>query len=137
MLCVKSLLISAMLVFWACFSTCYAQGPEQPKTVVVSMEKLIMLRDLLNKQEPRINQLNILLNRQKEEFNKQSSQMKLLKQDLTNVQKSLTKSEMIIQAQNKSLMELSETHKAEQRKIKTQRLIWQIVAGVVILQLLK
>ena len=78
---------------------------------------------------PKLLELQSLISRQST-LNKQYREINLLKQSLQN-------SEQIISEQNASLTKLSEEHRKEQRKIKTQRLIWQIVAGIVVLQSLK
>ena len=97
---------------------------------MVPLPKLLELQSLISRQESKINQLSAILSEQESILNKQYKEINLLKQ-------SLQKSELIINEQNKSLTRLSEERKKENKKLKTQRLIWQIVAGVVILQSLK
>ena len=134
--CEKLSIICALLVSCFCLSPCYANSTElteQPKNqqvVMVPLPKLLELQSLISRQEPKINQLSAILSEQESVLNKQYKEINLLKQ-------SLQSSEQIINEQNKSLTRLSEKRKKENRKLKTQRLIWQIVAGVVILQSLK
>ena len=134
--CEKFYVICALLVSCFCLSPCYANPTElieQPKNqqvIMVPLPKLLELQSLISRQEPKINQLSVILSEQESTLNKQYKEINLLKQSLQN-------SEQIINEQNASLTKLSEKHRKEQRKIKNQRLIWQIVAGVVVLQLLK
>lgn len=128
--------ICALFVSCFCFSHCYANSTEpieplkNQQTITVSMDKLLTLQSLISRQESRINQLSIILNKQESTLNKQCKEINLLKQSLQN-------SEQIISEQNASLTKLSEEHRKEQRKIKAQRLIWQVVVGVIVLQSLK
>ena len=134
--CEKLAIICALFASCFSFSPCYANPTkpiEQPKNqqvVMVPLPKLLELQSLISRQEPKINQLSAILSEQESILNKQYKEINLLKQ-------SLQSSEQIINEQNTSLTKLSEEHRKEQRKIKTQRLIWQIVAGIVVLQSLK
>ena len=134
--CEKLAIICALFVSCFSFSPCYANStepielPKNQQVVMVPLPKLIELQSLISKQGPRINQLSAILSEQESTLNKQYKEINLLKQ-------SLQSSEQIINEQNASLTKLSEERKKENRKLKTQRLIWQIVAGVVILQSLK
>ena len=128
--------ICALLVSCFSLSPCYANSTElteQPKNqqvVMVPLPKLLELQSLISRQEPKINQLS-------KRFSEQKNELTMLRQELTTAKQSLQSSEQIINEQNTSLTKLSEERKKENRKLKTQRLIWQVVAGVVILQSLK
>ena len=134
--CEKLAIICALFVSYFSFSPCYANStepielPKNQQVVMVPLPKLLELQSLISRQEPKINQLSAILSEQESTLNKQCKEINLLKQSLQN-------SEQIISEQNASLTKLSEEHRKEQRKIKTQRLIWQIVAGIVVLQSLK
>lgn len=134
--CEKLSIICALLVSCFSLSLCYAnpttavETAQNQEMILVSRSKLIALRSLISRQEPRINQLSAILSEQESTLNKQYKEINLLKQ-------SLQSSEQIIAEQNASLTKLSEERKKENRKLKTQRLIWQVVAGVIILQSLK
>ena len=125
-----------LFVSFFSFSPCYGQitepteTPKTQQTITVPLSKLIELQNLISRQEPKINQFSKLLSEQK-------CELTMLKWELTIAKQSLQNSEQIINEQNKSLMKLSEERKKENRKLKTQRLIWQVVAGVVLLQSLK
>lgn len=80
-------------------------------------------------------QLQELLDAQSSTLSKQQSSISRLRQELTTAESSLSSSKQIIDEQNASLMSLSATLKQEQlraQKIKRQRLLWQIVAGSVV-----
>lgn len=80
-------------------------------------------------------QLQELLDAQSSTLSKQQSSISQLRQELTTAESSLSSSKQIIDEQNASLMSLSATLKQEQlraQKIKRQRLLWQIVAGSVV-----
>ncbi|WP_304228319.1 hypothetical protein [Phascolarctobacterium succinatutens] len=110
-------------------------APQQEIMVSVPLSRLIELRTLTDRQEPRLMQLQELLDAQSSTLSKQQSSISQLRQELTTAESSLSSSKQIIDEQNASLMSLSATLKQEQlraQKIKRQRLLWQIVAGSVV-----
>ena len=110
-------------------------APRQEIMVRVPLSKLTELQSLINRQEQRLNQLQELLSGQSSGLTEQSSSISQLKQELATAKSSLTSSDQIINEQNKSLMSLSATLKQEQRRtrrIERQRLLWQAVAGGVV-----
>lgn len=110
-------------------------APRQEVMVSVPLSKLTELQSLISRQELRLNQLQELLSGQSNGLSQQSSSISQLKQELATAKSSLTSSDQIINEQNASLMSLSATLKQEQlraQKIKRQRLLWQIVAGSVV-----
>lgn len=110
-------------------------APRQEVMVSVPLSKLTELQSLISRQELRLNQLQELLDAQSSTLSKQQSSISQLRQELTTAESSLSSSKQIIDEQNASLMSLSATLKQEQlraQKIKRQRLLWQIVAGSVV-----
>lgn len=107
----------------------------------VPLSRLTELQSLIDRQELRLNRLQELLSGQSSGLTEQSSSISQLRQELTTAKNSLTSSNQIIDEQNASLMSLSEELKQEQRRtrrIKCQRLLWQAVAGgVVVYMVLK
>ena len=100
----------------------------------VPLSKLTELQSLISRQEQRLNQLQELLSGQSSGLSQQQ-QISQLRQELTTAKNSLTSSNQIIDEQNASLMSLSEELKQEQRRtrrIERQRLLWQAVAGGVV-----
>lgn len=101
----------------------------------VPLSKLLELQSLINRQELRLNQLQELLSGQSSGLSQQQQQISQLRQELTTAKSSLTSSDKIIDEQNASLMSLSEELRQEQRRtrrIERQRLLWQAVAGGVV-----
>ena len=101
----------------------------------VPLSRLTELQSLINRQEQRLNQLQELLGGQSSTLTEQSSSISQLRQELQTAKSSLSKSDKIIDEQNASLMSLSATLKQEQRRtrrIERQRLLWQAVAGGVV-----
>lgn len=131
-LCVCALLLAAL----SCTPASAAEAaPRQEVMVSVPLSKLTELQSLISRQELRLNQLQELLSGQSNGLSQQSSSISQLKQELATAKSSLTSSDQIINEQNASLMSLSATLKQEQlraQKIKRQRLLWQIVAGSVV-----
>lgn len=131
-LCVCALLLAAL----SCTPASAAEAaPRQEVMVSVPLSKLTELQSLISRQELRLNQLQELLSGQSNGLSQQSSSISQLKQELATAKSSLTSSDQIIDEQNASLMSLSATLKQEQlraQKIKRQRLLWQIVAGSVV-----
>ena len=110
--------------------------PRQQEVMVqVPLSKLKELQNLTDRQELRLMQLQELLDAQSNTLSKQQSSISQLRQELQTAKSSLSCSKQIIDEQNASLMSLSATLKQEQlraQKIKRQRLLWQIVAGSVV-----
>lgn len=131
-LCVCALLLAAL----SCTPASAAEAaPRQEVMVSVPLSKLTELQSLISRQELRLNQLQELLSGQSSTLSKQQSSISQLRQELTTAESSLSSSKQIIDEQNASLMSLSATLKQEQlraQKIKCQRLLWQIVAGSVV-----
>lgn len=103
--------------------------------VSVPLSRLTELQSLISKQEQRLNQLQELLSGQSSGLSQQQQQISQLRQELTTAKNSLTSSNQIIDEQNASLMSLSEELKQEQRRtrrVERQRLLWQAVAGGVV-----
>ena len=103
--------------------------------VSVPLSRLTELQSLINRQEQRLNQLQELLSGQSSGLSQQQQQISQLRQELTTAKSSLTSSDKIIDEQNASLMSLSEELRQEQRRtrrIERQRLLWQAVAGGVV-----
>ena len=131
-LCVCVLLSAALY----CTPASAAEAaPRQEIMVSVPLSRLTELQSLINRQELRLSQLQELLDAQSSTLSKQQSSISQLRQELTTAESSLSSSKQIIDEQNASLMSLSATLKQEQlraQKIKRQRLLWQIVAGSVV-----
>ena len=130
-LCVCALLSAAL----SCTPASAAEAaPRQEIMVSVPLSKLTELQSLISRQEQRLNQLQELLSGQSSGLSQQQ-QISQLRQELTTAKNSLTSSNQIIDEQNASLMSLSEELKQEQRRtrrIERQRLLWQAVAGGVV-----
>lgn len=135
-------------LFVSCFSLspCYAntttavETAQKQEMILVSRSKLIALRSLLIEQGRKINQLSIMLTMPKEELKKQEQLIKELKLSLENAQNSLNQSELIIAEQNSSLMTLSQElkkEKAVKKRIERQRILWQVIAGGIIICTIK
>lgn len=131
-LCVCALLSAAL----SCTPASAAEAaPRQEIMVSVPLSKLTELQSLISRQEQRLNQLQELLSGQSSGLSQQQQQISQLRQELTTAKNSLTSSNRIIDEQNASLMSLSEELKQEQRRtrrIERQRLLWQAVAGGVV-----
>lgn len=131
-LCVCALLSAAL----SCTPASAAEAaPRQEIMVNVPLSKLTELQSLISRQEQRLNQLQELLSGQSSGLSQQQQQISQLRQELTTAKSSLTSSDKIIDEQNKSLTSLSEELKQEQRRtrrIERQRLLWQAVAGGVV-----
>lgn len=132
--------LSLLLLCFALLGMCRvadAAAPAQTRQEVivqVPLSKLKELQSIINRQEPRLEQLQELLAVQSSTLSEQQSSISVLKQELQTAKSSLSKSELIISEQNACLTSLSESIKQEQRraqKIKRQRLLWQVVAGSV------
>lgn len=140
---VSALCVYALLsVATSCTPASAAEAaPRQEVMVSVPLSKLTELQSLINRQEQRLNQLQELLSGQSSGLSQQQQQISQLRQELQTAKNSLTSSNQIINEQNKSLMSLSEELKQEQRRtrrIERQRLLWQAVAGgVVVYMVLK
>lgn len=135
-------------LFVSCFSLspCYAntttavETAQKQEMILVSRSKLIALRSLLIEQGRKIDQLSIMLTMPKEELKKQEQLIKELKLSLENAQNSLNQSELIIAEQNSSLMTLSQElkkEKAVKKRIERQRILWQVIAGGIIICTIK
>lgn len=110
-------------------------APQQEAMVSVPLSKLTELQSLINRQEQQLNRLQELLGGQSSTLTEQSSSISQLRQELQSANNSLMSSDKIIDEQNASLMSLSEELKQEQRRtrrIERQRLLWQAVAGGVV-----
>ena len=110
-------------------------APRQEVMVSVPLSRLTELQSLISRQEQRLNQLQELLSGQSSGLSQQQQQISQLRQELTTAKSSLTSSDQIIAEQNASLTSLSATLKQEQRRtrrIERQRLLWQTVAGGVV-----
>ena len=138
LLCLVTL--SLLLLCFALLATCRVEAAatpvqtqiQQDAMVQVPLSKLKELQSLINKQEPRLEQLQEQLSGQNSMLTEQQASIDRLRQELATAKSSLSKSDLIISEQNKSLTSLSETLKQEQRRterIKRQRLLWQAVAG--------
>ena len=132
------LLSLALSVLSVCCSAADVVTPiprQQEVMVQVPLSKLKELQNLTDRQELRLMQLQELLDAQNSTLSKQQSSISQLRQELQTAKSSLSCSKQIIDEQNASLMSLSATLKQEQlraQKIKRQRLLWQIVAGSVV-----
>lgn len=107
-------------------------APRQEVMVSVPLSRLTELQSLINRQEQQLNRLQELLGGQSSTLTEQSSSISQLRQELQTAKSSLATSKQIIDEQNKSLTSLSEELKQEQRRtrrIERQRLLWQAVAG--------
>lgn len=138
--------ICALLVSCFSYSPCYAntttavETAQKQEMILVSRSKLIALRSLLVEQERKIDQLSIMLTMPKEELKKQEQLIKELKSSLESAQNSLNQSELIIAEQNSSLMTLSRNlkkEKAVKERIERQRILWQVIAGGIIVCTIK
>lgn len=134
---VSALCVCALLsVATSCTPASAAEAaPRQEVMVSVPLSKLTELQSLISRQELRLNQLQELLSGQSNGLSQQSSSISQLRQELQNAKSSLTSSDKIIDEQNASLMSLSEELRQEQRRtrrIERQRLLWQAVAGGVV-----
>ena len=131
-LCVCALLSAAT----SCTPASAAEAAHRQEVMVsVPRSKLLELQSLINRQEQRLNQLQELLSGQSSGLSQQQQQIRQLRQELTTAKNSLTSSDKIINEQNASLMSLSEELKQQQRRtrrIERQRLLWQAVAGGVV-----
>lgn len=131
-LCVYALLSAAT----SCTPASAAEAaPRQEIMVSVPLSRLTELQSLINRQEQRLNQLQELLSGQSSGLSQQQQQISQLRQELQSAKSSLTSSDQIINEQNASLMSLSATLKQEQRRtrrVERQRLLWQAVAGSVV-----
>ena len=138
-----SLLLLSFAVLWRCSTADaaeIAQPAAQEQTVQVPLSKLKELQSLMNSQEQKINLLETQLNAPTSELQKQEKLISELRSDLKAAKSSLDKSELIISEQNLSLTSLSQTLKQDQcreKRIKRQRLLWQLVAGSMAVALVK
>lgn len=144
LLCLVTLSLS--LLCFALLAICRvadaaAQVPQQKEIIVeVSLSKLQELNDLMNSQNEKINLLEKQLQKPTITLREQQNLINELRQNLQEAQNSLSKSELIIEEQNASLQSLSATMKQEQKRtkrIERQRLIWQVVAGGMVVALAK
>ena len=113
---------------------------QQEVMVSVPLSRLIELQSIIDRQEPRLGQLQEQLSGQSSTLTEQQASIDRLRQELTTAKSSLSKSELIIDEQSKSLTSLSLALKQEQRRterIKRQRLLWQVVAGSAVVALIK
>ena len=134
---VSALCVYALLsVATSCTPASAAEtAPRQEIMVSVPLSRLTELQSLINRQEQRLNQLQELLSGQSSGLSQQQQQISQLRQELQTAKSSLTSSDQIINEQNASLVSLSEELKQEQRRtrrIERQRLLWQIIAGSVV-----
>lgn len=132
--------LSLLLLCFVLLATCRVEAAaipvqtqtQQEVTVKVPLSKLTELRSLIDKQEQRLEQLEMLLEGQRSTLSGQQSSISQLRQELATAKSSLANSKLIIDEQNSSLMSLSESIKRERRRtrrIERQRLLWQVVAG--------
>lgn len=133
---VSALCVYALLsVATSCTPALAAEAaPRQEVMVSVPLSKLTELQSLISRQKLRLNQLQELLSGQSNGLSQQQ-QISQLRQELTTAKSSLTSSDKIIDEQNASLMSLSAELKQQQRgtrHIERQRLLWQAVAGGVV-----
>ena len=144
LLCLVTL--SLLLLCFALLGMCRvadAAAPAQTQQEVmvsVPLSRLIELQSIIDRQEPRLEQLQEQLSGQSSTLTAQQASIDRLRQELTTAKSSLSKSELIIDEQNKSLTSLSLALKQEQRRterIKRQRLLWQFVAGSAVVALVK
>ena len=130
-----SLLLLSFAVLWRCSTADaaeMAQPAAQEQTVQVPLSRLKELRTLMDSQNEKINLLERQLAQPTSELKEQEKLISELRANLKVADSSLMKSEQIIKEQNKSLTSLSEKLKQDQRRekrIKRQRLLWQLVAG--------
>lgn len=132
---VSALCVYALLSVAISYTPAAEAAPRQEIMVSVPLSRLTELQSLINRQEQRLNQLQELLSGQSSGLSQQQQQISQLRQELQTAKNSLTSSDQIINEQNKSLMSLSEELKQEQRRtrrIERQRLLWQAVAGGVV-----
>lgn len=132
MLLACSVLVLLLAVSVRCSIAAAAEVPAQEQTVQVPLSKLKELQSLMNSQSEKINLLERQLNAPTSELKEQEKLISELRSSLKEAKSSLDKSELIINEQNKSLTSLSEKLKADARRekrIKRQRLLWQVVAG--------
>lgn len=127
----------ALYVLPVCCSAADAAvaAPSQEIMVSVPLSRLTELQSLISRQEQRLNQLQELLSGQSSTLSGQQNSISQLRQELATAKSSLANSKLIIDEQNSSLMSLSESIKQERRRtqrIKRQRLLWQVVAGSVV-----
>ena len=136
LLCLATL--SLLLLCFALLGMCrVADAAEPARTqqevmVQIPLSKLKELQGLINRQEPRLEQLQGQLSGQSSTLTEQQASIDRLRQELATAKSSLSKSELIISEQNKSLTSLSATLKQEQRRtgrIKQQRTFWTVAAG--------
>lgn len=133
--CALSLLSAALSCTPASAASAAEAAPRQEVMVSVPLSRLTELQSLITRQERRLNQLQELLSGQSSGLSQQQQQISQLRQELTTAKSSLTSSDKIIDEQNASLMSLSEELRQEQRRtrrIERQRLLWQAVAGGVV-----
>ena len=132
MLLACSVLALLLAVSARCSIAAAAEPAVQEQAVQVPLSKLVELQSLMNSQSEKINPLEKQLNVPTNELQKQEQLISELRSDLQTAKSSLDKSELIISEQNKSLAGLSAKLKADARRekrIKRQRLLWQLVAG--------
>lgn len=134
---VSALCVYALLsVATSCTPASAAEAALRQEIMVsVPLSRLTELQSLISRQEQRLNQLQELLSGQSSGLSQQQQQISQLRQELTTAKSSLTSSDKIIDEQNASLMSLSEELRQEQRRtrrIERQRLLWQAVAGGVV-----
>lgn len=140
MLLACSVLALLLAVSVRCSIAAAAESPARAQTVQVPLCKLKELQSLMNSQEQKINLLERQLKAPASELQKQGELISELQSSLQKAKSSLDKSELIISEQNKSLQSLSQELKADARRekrIKRQRLFWQIVAGSVTVALVR
>lgn len=146
LLCLAMLCL--LLPCFALLGMCRAEAaatPAQEQTrrevmVQAPLSKLKELQSITSRQEQRLNQLQELLGGQSNTLSEQQNSINLLRQELATAKSSLETSKQIMSEQNKSLTSLSATLKQEQRRtrrIKRQRLLWQVVAGGAVLAMAK
>lgn len=144
----RLVVLSPLLLCFALLATCRvadAATPAQEQTrqeviVQVPLSKLKELQSITSRQEQRLNQLQELLGGQSNTLTEQQNSINLLRQELATAKSSLATSKQIIDEQNSSLMSLSESIKQDQRRtrrVKRQRLLWQVVAGGAVVALVK
>lgn len=138
--CVLVLLLALSVRCSTCTAAERTHPPTQEVTVQVPLSKLVELNDLMNSQEQKIELLEQQLTEPRTTLKEQQNLISELRQNLQEAQSSLSKSELIIAEQNASLQSLSATTKQEQKRtkrIERQRLIWQVVAGGIVVALAK
>lgn len=133
--CALSLLSAALSCTPASAASAAEAAPRQEVMVSVPLSRLTELQSLITRQKRRLNQLQELLRPLSSGLTEQSNSISQLRQELQTAKNSLSKSDQIINEQNASLTSLSEELKQEQRRtrrIERQRLLWQAVAGGVV-----